>query len=83
LVVRELGVWPLVWLGVLLAGPLALAAVAMRRSVSWLVVAAFAILSFVGLANWANFWGALLVAIPLTVIVFVVAGVQHIVSKPL
>ena len=79
-VLHVMGVWPPVGLGLLLATPLMLAAVAMLRSVSWSVVVAFGILSFVGVANWATFWGQLMLAIPLTAIAVVVAGAQHIVS---
>ena len=46
------GVWPPVGLGLLLATPLVLAAVAMLRSVSWFVVVTYAILAFIGIANW-------------------------------
>ncbi|MFJ6095231.1 hypothetical protein [Williamsia muralis] len=79
-VLHVMGVGPLVGLGLLLAAPFMLAAVAMLRSVSWFVVVFLAILAFVGIANWATFWGQLMLAIPLAAIAVVVAGAQHIVS---
>jgi hypothetical protein len=80
-VIHVRGVWPLLWLGLLLAGPLALAARALHRAVSWTAVAVFTGLAFIGLANWSNFWGVLLIGFPLAVIALIVAGVQHVVSE--
>lgn len=79
-VVHVMGVGPPVGLGLLLATPLMVAAVAMLRSVSWFVVVTYAILAFIGIANWVNFWGQLMLAVPLAAIAVVVAGAQHIVS---
>ena len=56
-VLHVMGIGPLVGLGLLLATRSMLAAVAMLRPVSWFVVVAYAILAFIGIANWANFWG--------------------------
>ena len=76
--VQVFGVWPLVLLGLLLVIPPVMAAMAMRWWVSWLVVAAFVGLLFVGLLNWTSFWGLLLIAVPLAVVGFLVAVVQLI-----
>jgi hypothetical protein len=75
-----MGWGPPVGLGLLLTTPLMLAAVAMLRSVSWFVVVAYAVLAFIGIANWVNFWGQLMLAVPLAAIAVIVAGVQHMVS---
>ncbi|MCX5042417.1 ABC transporter permease [Aldersonia sp. NBC_00410] len=76
-IVHVVGVWPLVWLGLLVAIPPVVAALAMRRWVSWLAVAALAGLAFVGMGNWSTFWGLLLKAVPLTAIAVIVAIVQQ------
>jgi hypothetical protein len=81
-IVDVLGVWPLIQLGQLLAIPPAVAAIAMRRWVSWLVVALFVVLVFVGIANWSSFWASLLLAVPMAVVGLCVATVQHLIQPP-
>lgn len=76
-IVQVLGVWPLVGLGLLLATPPVVAALAMRQWVSWLIVAALAGLSIAGLVNWSSFWGSLLFAVPLAAIGWVAAMLQR------
>lgn len=52
-IVHVLGVWPLFGLGLLLAAPPVVAALAMRKWVSWFAVAALVGLAIAGLVNWA------------------------------
>lgn len=75
-IIHVQGVWPLIGLGLLLATPPAVAALAMRKWVSWLAVAALVGLSVAGLANWASFWGSLLFAVPLAALGSVAAVLQ-------
>lgn len=79
-IIRVMGVWPLASLGLLLATPAVVAAFAMRRWVSWLVVATFVGLTFAGIANWASFWVSLWFAIPMAGIGLVVATVQQVIT---
>jgi hypothetical protein len=79
-IVHVLGVWPLVQLGLLLAVPPVVAALAMRCWVSWLVVATFFVLTFVAIANWASFWILLGFAVPMALVGMVVATVQGVSS---
>jgi hypothetical protein len=76
-IVHVLGVWPLVQLGLLLAIPPVMAALLMRRRVSWLVVSAFVGLTSVAVAHWSSFWVSLWFAAPMAV-VGLVAAVQHV-----
>ncbi|ETD34158.1 hypothetical protein W823_03615 [Williamsia sp. D3] len=76
--VNVLGVWPLVQLGMLLTIPPVLAALVMRRWMSWLVVATFVALTFIGVANWASFWVSLWIAAPMAIVGLVAATVQHL-----
>lgn len=76
-IVDVLGAWPLIGLGLLLASPPVVAALAMRKWVSWLAVAALVGLSIAGLANWSSFWGSLLFAVPLAALGLVAAATQH------
>ncbi|RPA59460.1 hypothetical protein EF294_13310 [Gordonia oryzae] len=70
-----LGPWPLIALGLALAVPPIGAAFVMRCWVSWLVVPAMLVVSFVGLANWAFFWGLLTLAgVPMAVLSLIIAG---------
>ncbi|PYE15968.1 hypothetical protein DFR67_109196 [Williamsia limnetica] len=78
-IVRVFGVWPLVQLGQLLAIPPAVAALVMKRWVSWLVVLTFLVLAFVAVANWTSFWVSLSFAVPMAAVGLVAASVQHIV----
>jgi hypothetical protein len=73
-IVHVLGAWPLIGLGLLLATPPVVAALAMRKWVSWLAVAALVGLSIAGLANWSSFWGSLLFAVPLAALGLVAAA---------
>ncbi len=79
--VSLVGAWPLISLGLLLVTPPTVAALAMRRWVSWTMVAALLGLSFAGLAQWASLWGQLLVAIPMAVVAFAVAVVHQFVGR--
>lgn len=81
-IVRVLGVCPLVGLGLLLAIPPVVAALAMRRWISWLVVAALVGLSIAGLVNWSSYWGSLLFAVPLAALGWVAATLQQAVPRP-
>jgi hypothetical protein len=76
-IVHVLGVWSLVCVGLLLVTPPAVAALAMRGWVSWLVVAALVGWSFVGLANWSSYWMALLFAAPMAALGSVAATIQQ------
>ncbi|NKR39494.1 ABC transporter permease [Rhodococcus hoagii] len=76
-IVDVLGVWPLVGLGLLLATPSVVAALAMRKWCSWLMVAALAGVSIAGLVNWSSFWGSLLFAVPLSVLGWVATVLQR------
>lgn len=76
-IIRVLGVWPLVGLGLLITTPPVVAALAMRKWVSWLVVAALVGLSIVGIANWASYWRTLLFAIPLAVLGWIAVTLQQ------
>lgn len=72
-IVSVIGYGPPVGLGLLLAAPPLLAAVAMRRWVSWLAVVLLLILTFVGLTHWSDFWGHLMGAFPLAAAALVLA----------
>lgn len=74
--VHVLGIWPLVGLGLLLALPPVVAALAMRRWVSWLVVAVLVGVALAGLANWTSLWGSLLFAVLLAALGAVAAALQ-------
>ena len=80
-IIRVLGVWPLVGLGLLLTTPPVVAASAMRKWVSWLVVAALVGLSVVGMANWASYWRVLLFAIPLAALGWIAVTVHQAESR--
>ena len=68
-------------LGLLLMTPPLIAAWALRIWVSWLVVPAMAVLIFVGIARWADFWLLLSFgALPLLVVSIVVA-LAHLVVR--
>ncbi|WP_207841916.1 ABC transporter permease [Williamsia soli] len=77
-IVRVEGVWPLVQLGQLLAIPPAVAALVMRRWVSWLVVFTFLVLTFIAVANWSSFWVSLGFAVPMFAVGLLAASVQQI-----
>ncbi|MBS3695695.1 ABC transporter permease [Rhodococcus qingshengii] len=81
-IVHVLGVWPVICLGLLLASPPVVAALAMRKWVSWLAVAALVGLSIAGLANWSSFWGSLLFAVPLAALGLVAAATQKAIPRP-
>ena len=83
-IVHVLGVWPLFGLGLLLAAPPVVAALAMRKWVSWFAVAALVGLAIAGLVNWAytSYWGLLLFAVPLAVLGSIVATFQRAVPRP-
>ena len=79
-----LGVWPLVWVVLLLAAPLVVAALAMREWVSWVAVAALVGLSLAWLQLWAapSFWYLLIYAVPLAALGAVAATFQPITPRP-
>lgn len=81
-IVHVLGAWPLIGLGLLLAAPPVVAALAMRKWVSGLAVAALVGLSIAGLANWSSFWGSLLFAVPLAALGLVAAATQKTIPRP-
>lgn len=74
--VDVLGIWPLVGLGLLLVLPPVVAALAMRRWVSWLVVAVLVGVAIAGLANWTSLWGSLLFAVLLAALGAVAAALH-------
>ncbi len=76
-IVDVLGIWPVIGLGLLLTTPPVVAALVMRKWVSWVVVAALVGLSITGLANWTSFWGDLLYAVPLVVLGTVAAALNR------
>ncbi|WP_018180326.1 hypothetical protein [Jongsikchunia kroppenstedtii] len=78
--VRVLGVWPVIGLGVALVMPAAVAAAVMRISASWLAVAAYGVMPFVGIFNWWNYWGTLLCAIPLFLLGALFAFLQQLIA---
>lgn len=82
--VHILGVWPLVGLGLLLATPTVVAALAMRKWVSWSAVAALIGLSIAGLVNWAStsYWELLLFAVPLAALGAIAATFQRTSQRP-
>ncbi|WP_206510611.1 ABC transporter permease [Rhodococcus sp. BGS-1C] len=82
--VHVLGVWPLIGVGLLLAAPLVVAALAMRKWVSWVAVAAFLGLSFAGLQLWAasSYWSLLFLAVPLAALGSVAATFQRSAPRP-
>ncbi|UZF56715.1 hypothetical protein LH935_01510 [Gordonia polyisoprenivorans] len=72
-----LGPWPLIQLGLALGVPPIVAAIVMRCWVSWLAVPVILVPAFVGLANWAFFWGLLTPAgVPMAVLSLIIAGVH-------
>ena len=74
--VDVLGIRPLIGLGLLLALPPVVAALAMRRWVSWLIVAVLVGVAIAGLANWTSLWGSLLFAVLLAALGAVAAALQ-------
>ncbi|MFX1760901.1 ABC transporter permease [Rhodococcus sp. As11] len=74
--VDVLGIRPLVGLGLLLVLPPVVAALAMRRWVSWLIVAVLVGVAIAGLANWTSLWGSLLFAVLLAALGAVAAALQ-------
>lgn len=79
-IIEVLGVWPPVQLGLALAVPPVVAGLAMRRWLSWLVVASFPVLVFVGLVNWTGFWLSLWFALPMGIVSAAITVVQHLVA---
>lgn len=79
-VVHALGIRPVVGSGLLLTTPPVVAALVMRKWVSWLVVAQLACLSIAGLANCDSYWGSLMFAVPLATVGAVAASFQRTAS---
>ncbi|OBC05325.1 MULTISPECIES: hypothetical protein [unclassified Gordonia (in: high G+C Gram-positive bacteria)] len=73
-----LGPRRLIEMGVLLASPPLIAAVALRVWVSWLVVPAMAVLVFVGVANWADFWLLLSLGALVLLVASIVVATAHL-----
>lgn len=67
-IAQVFGVWRLTMLGVLLAGPPAIAAISARRSVSWTVIAMMTVVGLTGVVMWTSFWKLLIIALPLAVL---------------
>ncbi len=65
-----LGVWPLVAVGLLLATPPAVAALALRQWVSWFAVTTLVVLFIAGIAavTHDSYWNLLVLALPMAVI---------------
>lgn len=76
-IIHVLGTWPLISLGLLLTMPPVVAALAMRKWVSWLAVAALVGFSIAGIANWASHWRTLLFAIPLAALGWIAVTLQQ------
>ncbi|MDV8022021.1 ABC transporter permease [Rhodococcus sp. IEGM 1330] len=74
-----LGVWPLVAVGLLLATPPAVAAIAMRQWVSWLAVATLVVLLIAGVVfvTHDSYLNLLVLALPMAVIGSVSATFQR------
>lgn len=68
--VDVLGVWPLVAVGLLLATPPAVAALALRQWVSWFAVTTLVVLFIAGIAavTHDSYWNLLVLALPMAVI---------------
>ena len=77
--VDVLGVWPLVVVGLLLASPPAIAAIAMRKLVSWIAVGALVVLFIAGvmLVTYDSYSDLLILALPMTVVGSVTAMLQR------
>lgn len=73
-----LGVWPLIALGLLLATPPLVAAIAMRKSVSWLAVTVLIGLSIAGvlLVPRSSYWSLLVFALPMAALATIAAACQ-------
>lgn len=74
-----LGVWPLVVVGLLLAAPPAVAAMAMRKWVSWLAVAVLVVLFITGvlLVTRDSYWDLSALALPMAVVGSIAASFQR------
>ena len=75
-----IGWWPLLGLGVVVAAPLLIAAIAARSWVSWLVVQYLLVLCVIGLMNWTGFWGFLLYVVPMVIAAALIAVIQLVVA---
>ncbi|MBY4228302.1 ABC transporter permease [Rhodococcus fascians] len=78
-----LGVWPLVGVGLLMATPPAVAAIAMRKSVSWLAVAVLLGLVVVGVFSITadSYLNLLIFALPMAVLGAITATFQPTVLR--
>ncbi|WP_415973453.1 ABC transporter permease [Rhodococcus sp. 077-4] len=74
-----LGVWPLVAVGLLLASPPAVAAIAMRKRVSWFAVSALVVLFLAGVvyATHDSYSDMLFLALPMAVVGSIAATFQR------
>ncbi|WP_197502394.1 MULTISPECIES: hypothetical protein [unclassified Gordonia (in: high G+C Gram-positive bacteria)] len=68
-------------LGLLLMTPPLIAAWALRIWVSWLVVPAMAVLIFVGIARWADFWLLLSFGALVLLVASIVVATAHLVVR--
>ena len=78
-----LGVWPLVVVGLLLATPPAVAAIAMRKRVSWFAVAALVLLFVIGVlrVTYDSYSIMLVLALPMAVVGSITAAFQRTVPS--
>ncbi|MGZ8177403.1 ABC transporter permease [Williamsia sp. SKLECPSW1] len=74
------GWWPFVAMGLLLAGPPVIAAVARRVWVSWLVVVCLVAVGVWGVGHWTGEWSTLILGLPLAVLGAAVA-VAHTLTR--
>lgn len=81
--IDELGVWPLVGVGLLLATPPAVAAIAIRKSVSWLAVIVLLGLFVVGLLSVTSdsYSELLIFALPIAAVGAINASFQRAVPR--
>ncbi|WP_407727522.1 ABC transporter permease (plasmid) [Rhodococcoides fascians] len=79
-----LGVWPLVGVGLLLATPPAVAAIAMRKSLSWLAVIVLLGLFVAGLLSVTSdsYLQLLIFALPIAAVGAITAPFQRTVPRP-
>jgi hypothetical protein len=71
------GVWPMVGVAAVSAGPAAVAAVVLRKWISWSAALAYAVMTAVGITASSRVTRSLTLALPLTVIALIIATVQQ------
>lgn len=75
------GWWPFVVMGLLLAGPPVVAAIARRPWVSWLAVAVLACAGAWGVGHWPEVWITLVLGLPLAILGAVVAVAHSVAGR--